>query len=67
MLLHLNMVSITSQSDPTSWVKLMNLHQKCRFLTENGDRLPTVSLLIFSIFHIHTFHFIVIFLNNVGT
>lgn len=28
MLLPRNLVSITSQSDPTSWVKLMVLHQK---------------------------------------
>ena len=28
MLLPLNMVSITSQSDPTNWVKLMVLPQK---------------------------------------
>ena len=67
MLLPLNMVSITSQSDPTNWVKLMVVTQKCRFLTANGGRLPTISLLIFSRFHIHTFNFIVIFLNNVGT
>lgn len=65
MLLPLNMVSITSQSDPTNWVKLMVLTQKCRFFTENGDRLPTISLLIFSIFHILTLHFFVIFSNNV--
>lgn len=66
MLLHRNLVPITSQSDPNSWVKRMILLQKCRFLTENGGRLPTISLLIFSIFQILMFHFIVIFLNNAG-
>ena len=44
----------------------MILPQKCRFLTENGDRLPTISLLIFSRFQIHTIHFIVILSNKVG-
>ncbi len=67
MLLPLNMVSITSQSDPTNWVKLMVVTQKCRFLTANGGRLSTMCLSIFSRFHILTFHFIVIFSNNVGT
>lgn len=67
MLLHRNLLCITSQSDPDNGVKLMILPQKWGFLTENGDRLPTISLLIFSRFHIHTLHFIVIFLNNVGT
>lgn len=65
MLLHRNLLYITSQSDPDNGVKLMVLTQKCRFLTANGGRLPTISLSIFSRFHIHTFHFIVIFSNNV--